>query len=89
MGLQITDLFTAPILNKLHLRSILGILRGHENIPIYSLSINALLSGYFFLKFSYYMNNKIVMEKKKKKTRCAVLGCNNDRLFPEKDLRYF
>ena len=28
-------------------------------------------------------------KKKKKKTRCAVLGCNNDRLFPEKDLRYF
>ena len=27
------------------------------------------------------MNNKIVMGKK---DRCAVFGCNNDRLFPEK-----
>ena len=25
--------------------------RGHEHIPIYSLSINAHLSGHFFLKF--------------------------------------
>ena len=23
-------------------------------------------------------------KKKKKKDRCAVFGCNNDRLFPEK-----
>ena len=29
-----------------------GMPRGHEHIPIYSLSINARLSGYFFLKFS-------------------------------------
>ena len=68
-------------------------LRVHEHIPIYSLSINARLSGHFFLKFWYNMNNKIVMEKKKqqqqKKTRCAVLGCNNDRLFLEEDLPYF
>ena len=27
------------------------------------------------------MNNKIVMGKK---DSCAVFGCNNDRLFPEK-----
>ena len=26
--------------------------RGHEHIPIYSLSINAHLSGHFFLKFA-------------------------------------
>ena len=82
VGLQLIDLFTSSILNKLHLRSILGMPRGHEHIPIYSLSINTRLSGHFFVKFSYNMNNNIVMERKKK-TRCAVLGCNNDRLFPE------
>ena len=32
--------------------------RGHEHIPIRSLSINAHLSGHFLKKFSY---NKIVM----------------------------
>ena len=64
--------------------------RRHEHIPIYSLSINARLSGHFFFKkFSYSMNNKIVMEKKNKQKTRAVLGCNNDRLVPEKDLRYF
>ena len=52
-----------------------------EHIPIYWLSINVRLSGHFLLKFSYSMNNKIVMGKK---DRCAVFGCNNDRLFPEK-----
>ena len=31
------------------------------------------------------MNNKIVMEKKKNKQKTrTVLGCNNDRLVPEK-----
>ena len=34
--------------------------------------------GNFFFKFSW---KKIVMGKK---DRCAVFGCNNDRLFPEK-----
>ena len=61
--------FTALILNKLPLRSIFGMSRRHEHILIYSLSINARLSGHFFLKFSYSMNNKIVMEKKKKQTK--------------------
>ena len=55
-----------------------GMPRGHEHIPIYSLSINARLSGHFFLTFS---QNKIVMGKK---CLCAVFGCNNDRLIPEK-----
>ena len=34
-------------------------------------------AGRFFLKFP---KNKILMRK----DRCAELGCNNDRLFPEK-----
>ena len=45
---------------------------------IYSLSIYARFSGQFFFKSSY---KRIVMGQK---DRCAVLGCNNDRLFPEK-----
>ena len=52
--------------------------RGHEHDPIYSLSIYARFSGQFFLKFSY---KRIVMRKK---DRCVVFGCNNDRFFPEK-----
>ena len=48
--------------------------RGHEHDPIYSVSIYARFSGQFFLK-------KIVIRKI---DRCAVFGCNNDRLFPEK-----
>ena len=57
---------------------IYGIPRGHERDPIYSLSIYARFPGQFFFKFS---QKKIVMGKK---DRCAVFGCNNDRLFPEK-----
>ena len=52
--------------------------RGHEHDPIYSLGIYVRFSGQFFFKFSW---KKIVMGKK---DRCAVFGCNNDRLFPEK-----
>ena len=48
---------------------------GHEHTPF---SIYERLSGLFFLKVS---QNKIAMGKK---DRCAVLGCNNDHLFPEK-----
>ena len=59
--------------------------RRHEHIPIYSLSIDARLSGHFFFKkFSYSMKNKIAMEKKNKQKTRTVLGCNNDRLVPEK-----
>ena len=50
----------------------------YEHDPIYSLSIYARFSGQLFFKFS---QNKIVMGKK---DRCAVFGCNNNRLFPEK-----
>ena len=53
-------------------------LRGHEHDPIYSLSIYARFSGQFFFKF---FKKKIVMGKK---DRCAVFGCNNDRLFTDK-----
>ena len=52
--------------------------RGHERDPIYSLSIHMRLLGQFFFEFS---QKKIVMRKK---ARCAVFGCNNDRLFPKK-----
>ena len=55
-----------------------GMPGGHKHILIYSLSINVPLSGYFFLTFSL---NKIVMGKK---DRSAVVGCKDDRLFPEK-----
>ena len=48
------------------------------------ISIYARFSGQFFSKFS---QKKIVT---KKKDRCAVFGCNNDRLFPEKyTLKFF
>ena len=49
--------------------------RRHEHDPIYSLRIFARFSGQFFFTFS---KKKIVMAKK---DRCAVFGCNNDRLF--------
>ena len=52
--------------------------RGHEHVPIYSLSVYARFSGYFFFKFS---KKKIAMGKE---DRCAVFGCNNDCLFPGK-----
>ena len=51
---------------------------GHEHYLMYSLSIYARFSGQFFFTFSKKNN---VMGKK---DRCAVFGCNNDRLFPEK-----
>ena len=51
---------------------------GHKHILIHSLSINVPLSGHFFLTFCL---NKIVMGKK---DRSAVVGCKDDRLFPEK-----
>ena len=51
---------------------------GHEHDLIYWLSIYARFSGQFCFKFSY---KKIAMGKK---DRCAVFGCSNDRLFPEK-----
>ena len=47
--------------------------RGHEHIPIYSLSINARLSEHFFLRF---FQNKIVMGKRSL--------CSDNRPFPEK-----
>ena len=52
--------------------------RGQEHDPMFSLSIYARFSGQFFFTFS---KKKNVMGKK---DRCAVFGCNNDRLFPEK-----
>ena len=53
-------------------------LKGHEYDPIYSLSI---CTRAFRAHFS-----PIFLEKdcNGKKDRCAVFGCNNDRLFPEK-----
>ena len=42
-----------------------------EHNPIYSFSIYTPFSGQFFFKFS-------------KKNRCAVFGCDDDRLCPEK-----
>ena len=41
--------------------------------------IYARFSGQFFFKFSYKKDCN-----EKKKDRCAMFGCNNDRLFPEK-----
>ena len=54
--------------------------RGHEHDPIYSHQyayVRALFGPIFALK----KKEKIVMRKT---DRCAVFGCNNDRLFPEK-----
>ena len=48
--------------------------RGHGHDPIYSLSIYARFSGQVFLE----------KDCNEKKDRCAVFGCNNDRLFPGK-----
>ena len=55
----------------------MGFPGGHDHDPIYSLSIYVRFSGQFFLD---------LLEKdcNGKKDRCAVFGCNNDRLFPEK-----
>ena len=55
-----------------------GMLREHEHYAIYSLRIYARFSGQFFFVLSL---KKIVMGKT---DSCAVFGCNNDRLFPEK-----
>ena len=55
--------------------------RGHEHIPTYSLSINARLPNVFQEE-----------DSKGKKDRCAVFGCNNDRLYPREiysDKPYF
>ena len=55
--------------------------RGHEHIPTYSLSINARLPKVFQEE-----------DSKGKKDRCAVFGCNNDRLYPREiysDKPYF
>ena len=49
----------------------------HEHDPIYSLSIYVRFSGQFFLDLREKDSNG-------KKDRCAVFGCNNDRLFPAK-----
>ena len=49
--------------------------RGHERHPIYSLRA---LSGPIFLYI--FIEN----DCNGKKYRCAVFGCNIDRLFPEK-----
>ena len=51
---------------------------GMRTIRYTRFSIYARFSGQFFFKFSW---KKIVMGKK---DRCAVFGCNHDRLFPEK-----
>ena len=45
----------------------------------HSVFTRAFLANMFFFKVS---QKKIVMGKKK--DRCAVFGCNNDRLYPEK-----
>ena len=63
--------------------------RRHEYDPIYSLSIYARFWGQFFLKFSQEPRLLVFLEKDcnlmRKKDRCArCVGCNNDRLFPEK-----
>ena len=50
----------------------------HEHDPIYSLSIYARFSGQFFLRFH---RKRLQWEKK---NRCAVFGCDNDRLFFDK-----
>ena len=55
--------------------SIMGCPGGMSTISYTPISIYAPFSGQFFVKFS---------KKSKKKDRCAVFGCNNDRLFPEK-----
>ena len=53
--------------------------RGHEHDPIFSLSIyTRAFRDNFSLSFP---RKKIVMGKK---DRCALFGCNNDCLFPEK-----
>ena len=72
------DLFTdtAAILNNLDLRSIMGCPGGMSTIRYTRISIYARFSGQFFFKFSL---KKIVMGKK---DRCAVFGCNNNRLLP-------
>ena len=54
--------------------------RGHEHDPIYSHQY-AYVSALFGPIFAFKKKEKIVMRKK---DRCAVFGCNNDRLFPEK-----
>ena len=48
---------------------------GHDHDPIYSLSIYVRFSGQLDL---------LEKDCNVKKDRCAVFGCNNDRLFPEK-----
>ena len=52
--------------------------RGMSTIRYTRISIHARFSGQFLFKFS---QKKIVIGKK---DRCAVFGCNNDGLFPEK-----
>ena len=74
------DLFTdtAAILNLLALRSIMGCPGGMSTI-LYTRSV---FTRAFRANFSIsFPKKKIVMRKK---DSCAVLGCNNDLLFPEK-----
>ena len=55
-----------------------GMPRGHQQDPVYSRQYVCGLFGPIFLK--------VFLEKdcNGKKDQCAVFGCNNDRLFPEK-----
>ena len=55
-----------------------GMPGGMSTISYTCISIYARFLGEFFLTFS---KKKIEMRKN---DRCAVFGCNNDRLFPEK-----
>ena len=76
----IIDLFTdtAAILNLLDLRSIMGCPGGMSSIRYTRSVYTRAFRANFWLSSP---RKKIVMGKK---DRCAVIGCNNDRLFPEK-----
>ena len=52
--------------------------RGHQQDPVYSSQyVRGLFEPIFFKNF-------LEIDCNGKKDRCAVFGCNNDRLFPEK-----
>ena len=76
----IIDLFTdtATIVNLLDLRSIMGCQGGMSTIQYTRSVFTRAFRANFSLSSS---RKKIVMGKK---DRCAVFGCNNDRLFTEK-----
>jgi len=75
----VIDLFTdtAAILNQGVLWDAQG---GISTIRCTRIIIYVRFSGQFFSKFS----QKKIVQCNGKKNRCAVFGCDNDRLFPEK-----